>query len=122
MSKKHKKKKFQGSKSNKRSNHKHDYEKSIKIIFWDRKAPYYTPENDMFRVYWSSHCRICGKENPKADFFDDKDFKVSPYDQKPYSGFIGHYMSYDDICEKFPDVPIYRNHPTQWFGKDVRMR
>lgn len=112
---KYRKKKSQESKSEKRSDHKHQYVKSIKIVSYR--------EGTVNWIHWSKHCSICGRQGGKAnDCFNDRDFKLPQFQTEPYIRILGHYMSYDDICKKFPDVPIYRNNPDDLFGEDVRLR
>lgn len=110
---KYKKKKSQESKSEKRSDHKHNYVKSIYLNFFSN--------DELAYVHWSEHCDICGRRG-HSDFFNDQDFKQPAFTKEPYKRILGHYLSYDDICKKFPDVPIYRNNPDDIFGKDVRLR
>ena len=111
---KYRKKKSQESKSSKRSDHKHKYAKSIRMV--------YGSNGKLFNVCWSEHCDICGRRGD-SDLFNDRDFKQSEYTKEPYKRILGHYLSYNDICKKFPDVPIYRNDPDDAiFGKDIRLR
>jgi len=111
---KYRKKKSQESKSSKRSDHKHNYVKSIRLN--------YSSNGEIYGAYWSEHCDICGRRG-ESDPFNDQDFKQPAFSKEPYKRILGHYLSYNDICKKFPNVPIYRNNPDDIFGiKDIKLR
>lgn len=89
MPMKHKKKKNQVSKSSKRSDHKHQYEKIlIKSFFW----------------LWGERCTVCGRINTKTTF-SKSDFATQngTDDDKRYY----RELSLDEIKKKFVGVPIY---------------
>lgn len=86
----HKKKKDQKSKSNKRSNHKHQYEKIIikGFIGWQ----------------WAERCTICHRI--KCNYHtSDREFIKPDCRQLPYVSRQTYY-SYEEMLELYPDIEI----------------
>lgn len=110
---KYKKKKSQESKSEKRSDHKHAYEKSILL--------YIDSDGIVNWANWSQHCSICGRLK-SIDHWNVDEFRKTEFQGRSRGFFLNDYLSLDDIFKKFPNVPIYRNNPNEIFGKDVRLR
>lgn len=86
----HKKKKDQKSKSSKRSDHKHQYEKIIirGFIGWQ----------------WAERCTICGRIKTKF-CVSDREFIKPEYRQLPYVSWQTYY-SQEELEELYPDVEI----------------
>ena len=78
---KYKKKKDNGSKSNRRSSHKHDYEEVI-VQGW------------LFGFSWAYRCKICGRIKSKS-------YAMS------HEGLRKDFLSAEELHEKFPDKDIY---------------
>lgn len=92
----HKKGKRSKSNSNKRSNHKHEYEK---IIY-----------EDWFGYSWGKRCKICGRIDTYYSHFSSENYK-------DFRGTIIHggrsrSMSPAEIRQVIPNVPIYNRTET----------
>ena len=88
---KHKKKKSQTSKSCKRSNHKHDYERVIIV-------------GNVFGAHWSNKCKICGRiKSMSAGSMSAGLLKPRPYQHIS----ISDYLTPEEAHAKYPDIPIY---------------
>lgn len=110
---KYRKRKNQKSKSEKRSDHKHEYEKSIEMSV-------NICDGAIDGFYWSTHCRICGRLG-KTDCINDDDFRKPEWKGKSRWWSRDMYISFDEVVEKYPDIPIYRRDQDDWF-KVVRVR
>lgn len=103
---KYKKKKDQSSKSNRRSDHKHNYVKIIKSGW-------------LMGYTWAYRCSICGrtKSVPYAESTIGLTREVKP---KIYGKDT--YLSLKEIHEKYPetDIFIYKENPDNkyWFCDD----
>ena len=107
----YRKKKPQTSKSEKRSDHKHLYEKSITVR-------YSYIDGEITGFNWSTHCSVCGR---LGDFnIQDDDFRKPEYVGKARMWCRDMFLSLDEIKKKFPDIPIYRQDPECWH-KHVRI-
>lgn len=96
----HKKKKSQASKSSKRADHKHQYEKIILQAFFTR---------------WAERCSVCGRIKTNKGLFGLSDFAVqdgTANDKKYYKE-----LSLDEIKKKFVGIPIYKFD----FGSDFKV-
>lgn len=91
----YRKKKSQKSKSSKRSNHKHQYNKVIirSIIGWQ----------------WAEECTLCGrlKYNLKLS---TKEFQKPEYKDFPYISQKSYY-SFEEMLELYPEVKIINKYP-----------
>lgn len=109
---KYRKKKPQNSKSSKRSNHKHQYEKSITMqtgIHGDLPPSF----------YWSTHCSVCGR---LGDFsIDNDDFRKPEYRGRNLYWGKDMYLPKDVVFSMYPDIPVYARDPMDWH-KEVRIR
>ncbi len=87
----HKKKRPQTSKSSKRSDHRHKYEKVIvqTPVGWD----------------WSKHCIICGRLSNKFVFVS-RDF-IRPDRREGVGISSADFYGLEELRQHFPDVPIY---------------
>lgn len=91
----YKKKKDQKSKSIKRSDHKHQYEKIImrSIVGWQ----------------WIERCTQCGRLKYNKRFID-KEFIKPEYQSKPYISDKS-YWTYAEMVKLFPDIEIIDKAP-----------
>ena len=89
---KHKKKKDNGSKTNRRSDHKHEYKNVIK-------------QGWLGGFQWAERCVICGRIKPKSYGMMYEGLKRDNSERK----CIGRdtYLSLEEIHEKYPDVKVY---------------
>lgn len=87
----HRKKRPQTSKSQKRADHKHQYEKVIvqTIVGWD----------------WGQHCMICGRFSNRFVFVC-RDF-MRPHCKHEHGVSSDDFYSLEELLTLFPDVPIY---------------
>ena len=90
---KHKKKKNTGSKSNRRSSHKHDYEEII-MQGW------------LFGFSWAYRCKICGRIKSKSYATSHDGLRK---ETPTVRGCISSrdYLSVEELHEKYPDKDIY---------------
>lgn len=93
---KYQKKKNQKSKSSKRSNHKHQYEKLIVkgIIGWT----------------WAKQCSICGRISCRLAL-STREFQKPEYRQLPYISQQSYY-TYEELQKLYPNVKILNK--TYW--------
>lgn len=112
---KHRKKKSQESKSEKRSDHKHDYVKSIYICFDDE-----TTEKVRY-AHWAKICSICGRLG-HIDMNEDPKLRKAEYRQIHPWIKSHEYLGYEQLIQAFPKVPMYRNNTEVIFGKPVKLR
>lgn len=110
---KYKKKKSQKSKAEKRSDHKHEYEKSIEMTV-------NTVNGAIDGFYWTTHCRVCGRLG-KFDYRNNDDFRRPEWKGKHLWWSSDMYITFDEVVTKYPDIPIYRRDPDDWF-KEIRVR
>ncbi len=87
----HRKKHPQTSKSRKRADHKHQYEKVIlqTIVGWD----------------WGQCCTICGRISNQFAFASE-DFMRPDRKQRPGVSSADFY-SLEEVLSKFPSIPVY---------------
>lgn len=99
---KYRKKKPQKSRSKRRSDHKHLYEKAIHVSI--------NPFCDgMKSFHWAEHCSICGR---LGDFqINDDDFRKPEYRGRRLFFSYDMYLPGCEIYAKFPDAPVYMNSP-----------
>lgn len=102
---KYRKKKPQNSKSVKRSDHKHQYEKSITV-------QYSYIDGSITGYNWSTHCSICGRLGDIE--VDNDDFRKPEYVGKRLWWSREMFLSFDEIRKKFPGIPMYRQDPEHW--------
>ena len=88
---KYRKKKSTGSKSEKRSDHKHDYE----IILL---------ENGLIGSVWMDRCRVCGRLKSKSYAASIEGLKKP--DMREWSNMS--YYSIEELHKQYPNVKIYR--------------
>lgn len=90
---KYKKKKDNGSKSNRRSSHKHDYEEVI-VQGW------------LFGFSWAYRCKICGRIKSKSYAMSHEGLRK---EVPTKTGCISSrdFLSAEELHEKFPDKDIY---------------
>ena len=107
----YRKKKPQNSKSAKRSDHKHQYERAICIHVNNFN-------HEIRSFYWGNRCAICGRGNGIE--LDNSDFRKDEW--KNYHGW-GHdmFLSKEEILAKFPNYPVYETDPDDMF-KEIRIR
>ncbi len=110
---KYRKKKAQNSKSEKRSDHKHEYVKTIQMSV-------NTINGKIDGFYWATHCKVCGRLG-SIDVHNNDDFRKPEYYGKSRWWSADMYLPFDEVIAKFPDVPVYRTNPNDW-KKDVRIR
>lgn len=111
---KYRKRKQQKSKSSKRSDHKHVYEKSILIhlsCFGDHAITGF---------YWTTHCSVCGRIGDLS--INDDDFRRLEYVGRGRTWSAKMYLPKEEILAKFPNVPVYQTNPDDPFGPDIRVR
>lgn len=107
---KYRKKRPRVSKSSKRSDHKHQYVKTISMT----GNKFGTP-----RFYWSTHCSICGRP---GDFnIDNDDFRKPEWKGKIRIWAKDMCIPFDEVVKKYPDIPIYGDSPDDPFGQ-VRVK
>lgn len=103
---KHKKKKDQSSKSNRRSDHKHNY---VKVI----------TSGWLMGFTWAYRCSVCGRI--KSVPFSENSTGLTR-EEKPRVYGKNTYLSIEEIHEKFPDIDIYvaKEDPNNkyWFCDD----
>ena len=95
---KYKKKKNNSSKSNKRSDHKHQY---ITIIM-----------RGLVGWVWGAECQICGRI--KLNRFIDKSFIRPQYKDCPYISEKIYY-SYEELRKIYPNMKIIESDPWDSF-------
>lgn len=106
----YRKKKPQTSKSEKRSDHKHQYEKSITVKF--------SNDESVADFFWSTHCSICGR---LGDFkIDNDDFRKPEYVGRSRWWCYDMCLSMEEVKKKFPGIPMYRQDPDCW-QKHIRI-
>ena len=101
---KYRKKRPQVSKSTKRSDHKHLYEKTITM------HSHRSGSND---YYWSTHCSICGR--PGNFNIDNDDFRLPEWKGKARIWAQNMCIPFDEVVKRYPDIPIYRSGPDTLF-------
>lgn len=106
---KYRKKKPQGSKASKRADHKHRYVKTISM----RKNIY---DHSLLTFYWSTHCEICGRY---GEYLGDDGLR-KPGCEGLRGWVPDMYLSFDEIRERYPDIPVYGNQSGDLF-EDVRI-
>ena len=110
------KKKTQSSKSKKRSDHKHEYTKSITM----HVSPL---DNTIVRYSWSTHCWICGRRGSSQLGGIPTEFLRPEYrDQKHL--YLGHddvLLPFAEIRRQYPDIPVYKTDQNNW-KVDIRVR
>lgn len=110
---KYRKRKRQNSKAAKRSDHKHQYEKSLLLR-------YNMINGEFSGCNWATHCAVCGR---RGDFNpDDNDFRKLEYKEKHLLWCAKMYLTPEEILKKFTDVPAYRSDPNDYFAPDIRIR
>lgn len=91
----HRKKKDQQSKSSKRSDHKHQYEKCIAetMIGWS----------------WAKACKICGRfKSGKLSFFNSDSSGLRYPEKENYAGYCKEdFYTLEELRQKYPYVKIY---------------
>lgn len=114
---KYRKKKPQNSKSSRRSDHKHVYEKCIQIGY-NR----FRPELVAY-ICWSRHCSICGRQdNVGLSFREEDEVFVKPeYRGRHLWSAPDMYRPVEEILSEFPYVPVYETDINNDF-KVVRIR
>lgn len=114
---KYRKKKPQNSKSSRRSDHKHVYEKCIQIGY-NR----FRPELISY-IRWSMHCSVCGREDYVGSVYweDDEVFIKPEYRGRHLWSAPDMYRPVEEILSEFPDVPVYETDINNDF-KVVRIR
>ena len=90
---KHKKKSENKSKSNKRSNHKHDYERVILQQWGDNYS-------------WGKRCKICGRVID--EWKRTEDLIKSKYYISEFKSTIEIFYSPSELKKKFPNLPILK--------------
>jgi len=97
-----KKKTSSKSKSSKRADHKHDYEKVI-LESW-------------LGYEWGGMCKICGRIGGNCFNFSSKDRKdfMKPRSSESVGYTIRDFLTVDEIKEKYPGIKIFK------FDKTVR--
>lgn len=90
---KYRKKKSRSSRSSRRSDHKHDYQKVIiqGICGWT----------------WGKRCSICGRMDNTYRPFSNKEFLKPEYKDHP-SVSTKCYMTVQELRDKYVGIPIYR--------------
>ena len=107
---KYRKKRPQVSKSSKRSNHKHLYEKTITM---------HLCKSGSTNFYWSTHCSICGRS---GEFnIDNDDFRKPEWKGRVRVWAQNMCISLDEVIKRYPDIPIYGNVPDKLF-EEVRIK
>lgn len=107
---KYRKKRPRVSKSAKRSDHKHQYVKTITMT---------RLRSGSEDFHWSTHCSICGRG---GDFnIDNDDFRKPEWKGKILLWAQNMCISFDEVVKRYPDIPIYGNVPGELF-KEVRIR
>lgn len=96
----YRKKKTQTSKSSKRADHKHEYEKTITAV-QGRKAVGFVSWN------WSTHCKICGR--PGDFIINNDDFRKPEYKGRRLFHAAKMFLSPHEILKKYPEFPVYIN-------------
>lgn len=88
----HRKKKEQTSKSSRRSDHKHRYEKIIlqSFIGWS----------------WGKRCTVCGRIEDDAKFFHSKEF-IKPECVNKRGLSRDMFYGAEELKKKYSDIPIY---------------
>lgn len=108
---KYRKKKPQTSKSAKRADHKHDYERAITIHI----NPF---DTSILSFFWTERCSICGRLGKWIG--EEDDFKKTEYHGRHVYG-RDVFLSKEEILKKFPDVPVYETDPDDMWNQ-VRIR
>lgn len=90
---KYRKKKSQKSRSSRRSDHKHDYQKVIIQSFcgWT----------------WGKRCSICGRIDNTYRPSSNKEFLKSEYKEYP-SVSTNYFMTVQELQKKYVGIPIYK--------------
>lgn len=97
-----KKKPSNTSKSEKRSDHKHEYEPCIvKYIFFN----------------WGQQCRVCGRI--KTDWQKSDRELIKPEYQNARSFALDHYLDIKDMKKKFPGIKVIEEY---WEDHDIQTR
>ena len=108
---KYRKRKFRGSKAEKRADHKHQYERTISV--------HVNPiDGEIDGFYWTTHCSICGRLGDYET--DNDDFRNPEYIGRRLWWCREMFLSMEEIKKKFPDIPMYRRDPDDWH-KEVRL-
>lgn len=108
----YRKKKPQISKSAKRADHKHKYEKSILIVSRTRDEPV------TISVSWAEFCSVCGRFKRRMvglPHADDEVFVKPEYRGRNLWWSYDMYRPVDEIIAEFPDFPVYTNDPDDYF-------
>lgn len=103
---KYRKRKNQKSKSENRSDHKHEYERTILMRV-------NSVNNHIDGYSWSTHCKICGRLG-ENNVLDDDDFRKPEWQGKARWWSADMYLPFEEIQKKYPDVPVYRMDPHDW--------
>lgn len=109
---KYRKKKSQKSKSSKRSDHKHQYEKTITM----NTGLHGNMPPDF---YWSTHCAICGRRGEFS--IDNDDFRKPEYIGRKLFWASDMCLSQEEVFAKYPDIPVYKNVENDFF-EEIRIR
>lgn len=107
---KYRKKRPQVSKTTKRSDHKHRYEKTITMR---------SHKSGSADFYWSTHCSICGRS---GNFnIDNDDFRRPEWKGKVRVWAQNMCIPFDEVVDRHPDIPIY-GYKSEISFEQVRIR